>query len=64
MPFDWPHLPTTANQLHIRLRMLELTIDKGRRVTQYMHKTNSCSACGVSALESSNTSFPKELHNV
>ena len=57
MPFDWPHLPTTANQLHIRLHMLELTIGKDRRVTQYMHKANSCSVCRVSALESSNISY-------
>ena len=49
MPFDWSHLPTTANQLCIRLHMLELTIGKGRRVTQYMHTVNSCSTCGVSA---------------
>ena len=49
MPFDWPHLPTTANQLCIRLHMLKLTIGKGRRVTQYMYTVNSCSTCGVSA---------------
>ena len=60
MPFDWPHLPTTAYQLHIRLRLLELTIGKGCRVTQYMHKANSCSVCGVSALESSIIFFPKK----